>query len=204
MLCMVQDDLSEKQKDEHIELMRSVPSWKQRIAGKSLPMEKFAIRKANRFLEQGNFLVLPALELIYVWNGFRVLGKSWSMIEPVYVMVEKAQEKLDKEKGNKLLFVRSVQIPLHFSDKRVYYKEDLCLITLLRGMCLKYMKSPLQAEECFDTVLSYKGDLNRDTYLIPYASFEKALLLKDQGNVTAAMEIMERTKWVASPIFFND
>ena len=79
--------------------MQNVPKWKQRIAGKSLPMEKFAIRKSERFLKQGNFLVLPALELIYVWNGFRILGQSYNMIEPVYLLVEKAEAKANAEKS---------------------------------------------------------------------------------------------------------
>ena len=99
-MCMVQNELSYDQRKEQIELMRNVPNWKQRIAGKSLPMEKFAIRKSQRFLDQGCFLVLPALELIYVWNGFKTIGKSWSMIEPVYVLVENAMDLLEKEKSN--------------------------------------------------------------------------------------------------------
>ena len=99
MMCMVQDQLDEDRRQSQIDLMRLVPSWKQKIAGKSLPMEKFAIRKSERFLEQGNYLVLPALELIYVWNGFKVIGKSWQMVEPVYVLVEKELEKVETEKS---------------------------------------------------------------------------------------------------------
>ena len=83
--------------------MRHVPSWKQRIAGKSLPMEKFAIAKADRFLAQGNYLVLPALELIYVWNGFKVLGKSWQLMEPVFLLVENCLKDIEVEKGMLLL-----------------------------------------------------------------------------------------------------
>ena len=79
---------------------RNVPEWKQRIAGKSLPMEKFAVRKAQRFLEQDNHLLLPALELIYVWNGFRILGKQYHLVEPIYVMIEETGRKLEECKGN--------------------------------------------------------------------------------------------------------
>jgi hypothetical protein len=71
---------------------------KQRIAGKSLPMEKFAIRKSERFLDQGR-LLLPALELIYVWNGFRSLEISWNLIEPVYVLIENAIKEANVAKG---------------------------------------------------------------------------------------------------------
>ena len=40
---------------------REVPRLKQRIAGKSLPIEKFAVFKAKRFIEQNGYLTLPAL-----------------------------------------------------------------------------------------------------------------------------------------------
>ena len=71
---------------------RNVPKWKQRIAGKSVPMEKFAVRKAERYLDQNNRLLLPALELIYVWNGFAILGQDFSLIERMFVLVEKEKK----------------------------------------------------------------------------------------------------------------
>ena len=89
-MCMVQDDLSREQRKVQEELMCDLPNWKQRIAGKSIPMEKFAILKARRFLDQKNKLVLPVLELIYLWNGFKLIGNSYKSVEPFYNMVEKA------------------------------------------------------------------------------------------------------------------
>ncbi len=61
-------------------------------------------------------------------------------------------------------------------------------------MCLKHMNSPLQAEECFMEVMSYTGKLKADTYLVPYATFEYALLLKDQGQLMTSMATLERAK----------
>ena len=68
---------------------RSLPSWKQKIAGKSLPLEKFAVKKSERFLSQGNMLILPAIELMYVWNGFIVIGKNKPVVESYYRLIEK-------------------------------------------------------------------------------------------------------------------
>ena len=50
------------------------------------------------------------------------------------------------------------------------------------------------AEDCFEIVISLKGDLTRDAYLIPYAMYEKALLLKEQFKFEEAMDILERIK----------
>lgn len=141
-------------------------------------MEKFALRKSERFLEQGNVLVLPALELIYVWNGFKVLGKSWSMIEPMFILIERHLSITEKEK-----------------NQRLFYLEDFCLLTLLKGVCLKHMKSPLQAEECFQIVSQHRGTLKRDSFLIPYAMYERGLLLKDQGNFSEALDLLEKSKY---------
>lgn len=44
-------------------LLRDVPKYKQRIAGKSLPMEKFACKRAERYFLTGQMLLVPAIEL---------------------------------------------------------------------------------------------------------------------------------------------
>ena len=50
--------------------------YKQRIAGKSLPMEKFMIRRCARYEAQGGRLLLPALELLCLWNMMPVLAND--------------------------------------------------------------------------------------------------------------------------------
>lgn len=47
--------------DEVIANMQNVPGLKQRIAGKSIPIEKFVCKKSEKFLAQGNRLLLPAV-----------------------------------------------------------------------------------------------------------------------------------------------
>ena len=62
-------------------------------------MEKFAVRKAERYLDQENHLVLPALELIYVWNGFAILGQDYKLVENMYILVEKEKKKVEARPG---------------------------------------------------------------------------------------------------------
>ncbi len=156
---------------------RNVPQWKQRIAGKSLPMEKFAVRKAERFLNQGNHLALPALELIYVWNGFKIIGQSPALVEPIYALVEATERRLEDNR-----------------DRVEFYADDLGLVLLLKAQCLKALRSPLQAEECLRTVVESANRLKVDTYLAPYAMFELATLMREQGQTEAAAEMLETAK----------
>lgn len=60
MLMIDPKDLTTSEKRTIDRLMQDVPQYKQRIAGKSLPMEKFACRRAERYFLTG-MLVIPAI-----------------------------------------------------------------------------------------------------------------------------------------------
>lgn len=74
---------------------RSIPGLKQRIAGKSLPIEKFAVKKSARFFAQGETLTLSALELIYAWNGFKILAKKYENVEIMFSIIEREMKKME-------------------------------------------------------------------------------------------------------------
>ena len=81
------------------------------------------------------------------------------------------------------------------TDPDPKFKDDnFCLLMLLRGMCLKGMKSPLQAQECFEKVMEYNGKLKGDKHLIPYTMYEFSLLVRDEGRLEAALAMMEKAK----------
>ncbi|XP_021926288.1 tetratricopeptide repeat protein 39B-like isoform X2 [Zootermopsis nevadensis] len=177
LLCMLGDELSLDEKAEIEILMRDSPQWKQRIAGKSLPMEKFVVKKSERFFAQKKMLVLPALELMYVWNLFKVLGKKRELIQNVYKLIEKALAKLDAQKKH-----------------QEFDADNRALVLLLKGASLRHMQSPLQAEECLNSVLSLEKKLREDFYLIPYTLVELALLFREQGNISKTSQLLEDAK----------
>ncbi|KAM5300381.1 tetratricopeptide repeat protein 39B isoform 2-T2 [Ctenodactylus gundi] len=162
-----------------VALFRQVDGLKQRIAGKSLPTEKFAVRKARRYspsLPAPVKLVLPALEMMYVWNGFSIVGKREDLCENLLITVEKAEEALQNES---------------FSD---YSVDDECLVKLLKGCCLKNLQRPLQAELCFNHVKESEKLLKYDHYLVPFTLFECAFLHKSQGEIDKAIKDLETAR----------
>jgi len=72
-------------------------------------------------------------------------------------------------------------------------------VLLLKANCLKWMRSPLQAEECLRTVTleasRHHGSLSADaSWVVPYSAFERATLLREQGDERGAAEMLESAK----------
>lgn len=78
-------------------LMKQVPHCPMRNPGKPMPIETFVMEKADRYSAQGNRLVLPALELIYVWNLFKIFEKREDLAAKAYKMVEEEEKRLQEE-----------------------------------------------------------------------------------------------------------
>jgi len=176
-LLMVEESSNSSTGCEHATaLMKSVPTMTQRIAGKSLPIEKFAARKVKRYLAQRNRLVLPGYELMYVWNGFSVLGTNPSkLIPPVLKRIEATLEALSPATSS--------------------FVEDQSLCLLLKGNCLKHLKKYDEAMTMFMQVLANQRHLKDEMiYLLPYTTAEVGFLHLLQENYEQAREYLERAK----------
>uniref|UniRef100_A0AAQ4Q1T0 Tetratricopeptide repeat protein 39B n=1 Tax=Gasterosteus aculeatus aculeatus TaxID=481459 RepID=A0AAQ4Q1T0_GASAC len=123
------------------EIFRCVEGLRLRIAGKSIPTEKFAASKAQRYSSTAPVkLVVPALEMMYVWNGFSVVGKRPELTKSILTTLEKAEEQLKDDQ-----------------NPSVYHVDDQCVVQLLKGLCLRQMGHLEQAELCFNHLIK---DLN--------------------------------------------
>uniref|UniRef100_A0A8C6Q105 Tetratricopeptide repeat domain 39A n=1 Tax=Nothobranchius furzeri TaxID=105023 RepID=A0A8C6Q105_NOTFU len=156
-------------------LTQQVPGLKQKIAGKSLPTEKFAIRKARRYFAEKP-IPLPAapLEMMYIWNGYTVIGKQKELTEGILKTLEEAQAKLEN-------------LP-----RTEFTTDDQCLLCLLKGLCLKQLGHKEEAEHYFTLVLETL--IKYDHYLVPNALLEHGLLCLEQGRKDEAIKLLEAAK----------
>uniref|UniRef100_A0A8D0GXH6 Tetratricopeptide repeat domain 39A n=1 Tax=Sphenodon punctatus TaxID=8508 RepID=A0A8D0GXH6_SPHPU len=163
--------------DDEVELFRTVPSLKLKIAGKSLPTEKFAIRKARRYLSTNPIpLPVPVLEMMYIWNGYAVIGKWSNLTEGMLETLTEAEATLERSPATELL------------------ADDRCLVKLLKGLCLKHLGEIAAAEEHFNYIHFNEKKIKYDHYLIPNALLELAVLYMDHGRREEAIKLLERAK----------
>ncbi|KAH9523769.1 Tetratricopeptide repeat protein 39B [Bulinus truncatus] len=177
VMCSDQTEDTKKHLDY---LFTEVPRLKQRIAGKSLPFEKFAVAKSQRYFQQGNYLILPALELIYVWNGYNIVGKNKQLLEKMLVVVEATITELSGKKDEA------------GADK--FYYDNYSLTLLLKGVCQRHRGHLLQAEQCFLEVISYEKNLTSDHYLVPYSTVELAILYLHQERYDETKKLLDKAK----------
>lgn len=216
-LCMLKEDgsLSEEENSRLIAIMRyynfiefiarfilhfhhttrDVPKYKQRIAGKSIPSEKFVIKKSERFFAQGSRLSLAAFEMIYLWNYLKIMGKDWNLIQSVYRLVERTIKNLENQKqGNPHAMLCNSAKRNSVFDIDTFYNDNLALALLLKGVCLSFMGSPLSAEECLIQVTKMGKKLQDDTHLVPYSVAELGFLYASQDKKDQAIEWLESAK----------
>ncbi|XP_075682794.1 tetratricopeptide repeat protein 39B isoform X3 [Rhinoderma darwinii] len=178
ILSMLPEEAVRSTGEDIVALFRQVEGLKQRIAGKSIPTEKFAVRKSRRYAAANPVkLTLPALEMMYVWNGFKIVGRRSDLTESLLVTIEKAETTLQNEK-----------------NPTEYLGDDQCLVQLLKGLCLKHLGRLLQAELCFNQVIQSEKRLKYDHYLLPFTHYELGLLYKEQGDKDKAIRFIEAAK----------
>ncbi|KAI4896420.1 hypothetical protein NFI96_031516 [Prochilodus magdalenae] len=225
ILSMMSEEEVKKSGENVVELFRQVEGLKQRLAGKSIPTEKFAVRKSRRYSAAKPVkLIIPALEMMYVWNGFTIVGKRADATESLLVTIEKAEEELRKDPSeytlqrppfvysihSSLISEREENIQLHSCSRSEnihrcscptflhhpseFHPDDQCLVQMLKGLCLKHLGRLLQAELCFTQVVSSEKRIRYDHYLVPFTLYELGLLYKQQGDFTKATRYIEDAK----------
>ncbi|KAF7720852.1 hypothetical protein EC973_005903 [Apophysomyces ossiformis] len=149
------------------EMMKSVTGAKQKIAGKSIPLEKFVARKARKFLAQHNALLLPDLEIL---NAFGALG---------CLPKELIQQNLNRINAN------IVQLSEGRQSNFNYY-DDICLAYYLRALLVRQLMKKEEGEkekmqemhrESLEMVFENADKVVLDHYIYYFARYENARMM---------------------------
>ncbi|XP_021004784.1 tetratricopeptide repeat protein 39B-like [Mus caroli] len=154
-----------------------VDSLRIKILGSSVPIEKFIAEKSQRYgTTTGWFTAQPLLEFIYAWSGFRVMSKKIELISSWLLIIDKGKELLSENPNEE------------------YGIDDMSLLNLLKGLCLKHLGKHLKAEHYFIRVIRKEKMLKYDHYLVPYSYYELGMLHYLKGDYANAMKNLDNIK----------
>ncbi|KAL7422267.1 hypothetical protein Q5752_002913 [Cryptotrichosporon argae] len=190
---LIDDDLEpevEKIRAQIDALLKRIPKLTKKIAGKSLPIEKFVSRKARKFAGQADWLFLPALELSYVFGSLAHTPRH-ALLSTTLPRIDKALAKLD------------ASTPEQWGNGTQYW-DDYALGHFLRGVALataRYQppeasdaaKQPRagepadatldeQAEAEFKRVLEHAPQVRLDHYIAYHCHYELGRLYARRGD----------------------
>ncbi|KAJ1365261.1 hypothetical protein KIN20_025511 [Parelaphostrongylus tenuis] len=152
-------------------LARKVDGLRHRIAGKSIPVEKYCARKANRFIAK-HTLMFAHYEFIYFWNGIDVLNGNKQIIHNIFTDL------------NKIWHERSCGADA----------DDRALYFFLKAVCLRNLQQVTAAEQSLQEVLKLESKLMDFTYLPPYAIYELAILRIVEGIRDEAEALLSKAR----------
>ncbi|KAJ2888730.1 hypothetical protein FB639_000445 [Coemansia asiatica] len=116
-------------------LMAMVPRLQRKVAGKSIPIEKFVIRKARKFQEQGSFLMHPGVELVASWNLFSKI--PYSRLQVLRKQIDASIDDLAQHRPKTSSRNDSKKLYRH-----KYFYDDLAMLLLLKANCLHEIARP--------------------------------------------------------------
>jgi len=133
------DQEREERDREAKAVMATVPGLMQRIAGKSIPMEKFAARKALKYAAQGGRLLLPVFELGYVFLMYARAPRD-VLIRVMLPRIEAAVQELKRCEGKQGEYMQEYK---KRGAKNNGYWDDYALAQFLKGVCLRFVAFPV-------------------------------------------------------------
>jgi tetratricopeptide (TPR) repeat protein len=189
-----------KTKSEAADLFSKVPGLMQRIAGKSIPMEKFVAKKASKFNKQGR-LLLPAVEFSYIYHCLSNAPR-YALTDEHLVMISDALSDLNEHESS----------PSSYHSGEDEFWDDFCLAHFLRGVVLRHIATPethaksdprdeensIPREEAqeqallsFQTVLENGHRITTDHYIIYFSHYELGRLHADMGEYGEAKKELD-------------
>ncbi|XP_011359690.1 tetratricopeptide repeat protein 39B-like [Pteropus medius] len=177
LLALLPSGFAKSVSEDMNSLFLKVDSFKIKLLGTSVPVEKFVAEKGQRYgTTTGWFIAQPILEFIYAWSGFRVMSKKLHLISCWLSIIDKGEEFLQE------------------NPNKEYATDDITLLHLLKGLCLKHLGKYSAAEQYFNRVIQKEKLLKYDHYLVPYTYYELGILYYLKGDYASATKNLDNIK----------
>lgn len=148
-------------------MMSLVPGLRHRIAGKTVHLEKFVELRSYLFFNEKETMLLPILDMFYLWNIFPMLQHNHSLILPFLKDIEDNLEIYTPESPDE-------------SRHRYYY------LVFFRGVCLRYLGRMEESISCFRQIIASESDIKEYTHLPPHAALELGLVYRKLNDLEEA------------------
>ena len=158
--------------DSMIEALMNVPKVKRHFGGKRAFHEKIVIEKAAVYVSQPDKMILPQLDLMYLWNLFILASHNPPTLKKIKLMIER---ELDHAKMDE--------------------NADLfCYLTFMRGCAYSASRYDAIATDCFLHVIASQDCIISDKHLVPQACFELGMVYRRSGDVEESKKWFQKTK----------
>lgn len=202
--------------EEATEKLSKVNESRQKIAGRSIPLEKFLARKARRFFDQNRTLVLPELEFFFFFNVFDYMPAK--QLREAGSIVDRALKSLRDLQPNGVDAVQK-KSPLVQTPATPYpaFYDDVALCIFLRAVVDSSMDSPgsykrmkqvsptsvlatpvkpspsiaKALESLLETIPSFGQLIALEHWTVPFARYVAALCLQGLGEYAKALDQLD-------------
>ena len=157
-----------KLKQEVDEYFNKVPKLKRNFGGKKAFHEKLVYENSLKYISGGH-LIMPALDVMYIWNIFKIASYKPSCLENILSKIESTENRLDEQADD----------------------EARMRLIFMKGVCLSNLNRPSEALECFYQVTDSKK-LSSSSYLVPQSLYEIALIFRRSGDTEQAISMLQK------------
>ena len=158
--------------DAMVEALVAVPKLKRHFGGKRAFHEKIVIEKAAVYVQQPEKMVLPQLDLMYLWNLFIQASHHAPSLKKIKRLIE---QELDMVKAD------------HDPDLFAY-------LTFMRGCAYAASRYESIAADCFLRVIASHDSIRQNKHLLPQACFEMGMVYRRAGDVEESKKWFRKTK----------
>lgn len=132
-------------------------------------VELFMKRSQLADCELSDWLI-PAIELIYIFNGFHMINNRDNLLIPFQDMVERELDLIDCQQD----------------------RDKFAFLTFFKGVLLRHRGLVTQSTDCFMDVLDCDGELVTYEEMVPQTYFELGLNCKREGRMEEAADWMRK------------